>query len=109
MFKLFEKMSVWLDEHTRFWNWGEKDGALHLITLILTPILMFTFFFVFSDVTLPLQLLFAIVTFVPAIVTFIYSLITKTKWNPLWCFSMISGATIGGIIACIIFYLIYYI
>lgn len=104
---MFKKMSKWLEEHVRIWRWDEKDGALHLIGLIFTPILMFLFFFLFEDVTLPFQLLFGLVSFVPLIIEGARAIVTKTKFNPLYWFSLLLGVVIGGIIACGLYYLIF--
>lgn len=105
---MMKKLNRWLNEHAPIWPWeDEKEGVVHLWTMFLTPILMFAAYFIFADVTIPFQLIFGSVTFLPPIIAGIKALVTKTKWTPWYWFPSIMGAVIGGIFACLLFWIIF--
>ena len=101
---MMKKINRWLNEHAPIWPWEEeKEGAVHLWALVLTPILMILLRILFADITLPFQILFGLAAFAPPIIAGIIALFKKKPWNPWFWFPIVAGTAIGGIFGCLLF------
>lgn len=101
---MMKKLNRWLNEHVSIWPWEEeRAGVAHLWALFLTPILMILSCILFTDVTIPFQIIFGLASFAPPIVAGIIALITKKPWEPWYWFPIVAGAALGGILGCLIF------
>lgn len=105
---MMKRLNRWLNEHAFVWPWeDEREGVVHLWALFLTPILMFAAYFIFADITIPFQIMLGLPAILPPIIAGIKALVTKTKWNPWYWFPIVIGTVIGGIFACLLFWIIF--
>lgn len=101
-----KKLNRFLTKSFKQWHFDENEGCFILWIAFASFIILFAGQFLLHDVALWFSMLCLGVTFIPPVIEAVRCISKKVKFNPLWWFHAIRGVVYGGIIACIVLFVI---
>lgn len=103
---MIKKINKFLNDNFRLWDHTDDEGRTIILTAMLSFIILFVGQFIFNHVMLWFSVLCLVVTFVPPIILGVKAVVKKEKFNPHKWFLSIEGIVLGGLLACLVLFLI---
>lgn len=95
---MIKRLSRWLVEHGWFWSWDEKQGIVHLWSMLLTIAAIILWHFKDWNWQYLFQGLAGIVTFGLPILALLIAAVKRKTWEPWFVFPAMAGMVIGSFV-----------